>query len=215
MSNETTAPEESPFDPIEPDEQMHIDPVERNWMFVAGGVTLIFFVAVTIAGFALGIQVPTDEGRVDPNTLDSTSPWDEPGLREVVPGEEYDLVIVARRFFFEPNDVVIPKGATVNFIATAADVQHGIKLGDTNVNMMLIPGQENVVDFPCDREQQQQQQQQPRPAGICALLQPGETLDPKSIDFSSLTLEKPGGKGGGGSKKGSKKKQQQQRMLLV
>ncbi len=141
MSNETTAPEESPLDPIEPDEQMHIDPVERNWMFVAGGVTLIFFVAVTIAGFALGIQVPTDEGRVDPNTLDSTSPWDEPGLREVVPGEEYDLVIVARRFFFEPNDVVIPKGATVNFIATAADVQHGIKLGDTNVNMMLIPGQ--------------------------------------------------------------------------
>ncbi len=53
MSDQTTTSEESPFDPVEPDEHMHIDPVERNWMIVAVGVTIVFFVAVTIAGFIM------------------------------------------------------------------------------------------------------------------------------------------------------------------
>ncbi len=134
---------------VEPDEHVHVDPYERNWMRIAAFTMVVFAIAVTVAGLALGIQVPTDEGRVDPNTLASTPPWSEPGLREIVPGEEYDLYIVARRFAFQPMEVEIPQGATVNFYATSADVQHGIKLGlagaegrqASNINIMVIPGQ--------------------------------------------------------------------------
>ena len=126
---------------IEPDEHLHVDPYERNWIRISVLTMVVFAVAVTAAGLALGIQVPTDEGRVDPNTLATTPPWSEPGLREVVPGEEYDLYIVARRFAFAPNEVEIPQGAKVNFYATSGDVQHGLKLADTNVNFMIIPGQ--------------------------------------------------------------------------
>lgn len=134
---------ELPADPsdIQPDEHLHVDPYERNWMRIAVLTMVVFAVAVTAAGLALGIQVPTDEGRVDPNTLATTPPWSEPGLREVVPGEEYDLYIVARRFAFAPNDVEVPVGAKVNIYATSGDVQHGLKLADTNVNFMIIPGQ--------------------------------------------------------------------------
>lgn len=126
---------------VEPDEHLHVDPYERNWMRIAAVTMVIFAIAVTAAGLALGIQVPTDEGRVDPNTLATTPPWSEPGLREVVPGEEYDLYMVARRFAFIPLEVEIPQGARVNFYATSGDVQHGLLLEGTNVNFMIIPGQ--------------------------------------------------------------------------
>lgn len=138
MSGEQQVPA---AEPIEPDEKMHIDPYERNWMFVAVGTLVVFFIALTIAGFALGIQVPTNEARVDPNTLHLEAPWNEPGLREVVPGEEYDLYMVARRFSFNPRDVTVPAGAKVNFYVTSGDVQHGFLMENTNINMMVLPGQ--------------------------------------------------------------------------
>lgn len=128
-------------EPIQPDEHMHIDRFEKRWIWVSMAILAVFFIAVTVAGFALGIQVPTTESRVDPATLAETPPWDEPGLREVVPGEEYDLYMIGQRFFFVPNEVTIPQGATVNFFVTSSDVQHGIKIEDTNINMMVIPGQ--------------------------------------------------------------------------
>ena len=122
-------------------QRMHIDPYERNWIKILIGFLAFFVVMITIAGLALGIQVPTDEGRVNPNELDSALPWSEPGLREIVPGEEYEVYVVARRFSFDPRDITVPKGAKVTFWATSADVQHGFALEGTNVNMMVIPGQ--------------------------------------------------------------------------
>ena len=73
-------------EPIQPDEHMHIDRLERRWIWLAIVILVIFTIAVSVAGFALGIQVPTVEARVDPTTLGETPPWNEPGLREVVPG---------------------------------------------------------------------------------------------------------------------------------
>lgn len=141
MTENPDAPAAPSGEPVEPDEHMHIDSYEKNWIRIAVATLVLFFIAVLFAGLALGIQVPSDEGRVDPNTLDTTKPWSEPGLRTIVEGEEYDLYIVASRFSFDPNEVTVPKGAKVNIYATSSDVQHGFILQDTNVNMMVIPGQ--------------------------------------------------------------------------
>lgn len=138
MSDEQATPA---AEPAQSGQRMHIDRYERRWVILAVATLVIFTIAVTIAGFALGIQVPTTEGRVDPETLATTPPWSEPGLREVVPGEEYDLYMIGQRFFFVPNEVTIPVGAKLNIYATSSDVQHGIKVQDTNINMMVIPGQ--------------------------------------------------------------------------
>jgi len=123
------------------DQHIHIDPYERNWIRIAIGFLVFFVVMILVAGLALGIQVPTDEGRVDPNTLDQDSRFGNPGLREIVPGEEYEVYIVAHRFSFTPREITVPKGAKVTFWATSGDVQHGFALEGTNVNMMLVPGQ--------------------------------------------------------------------------
>ncbi|MEN8235121.1 MAG: cytochrome c oxidase subunit II [Actinomycetota bacterium] len=120
---------------------MHIDPYERNWIRIGIGFLVFFAIMITVAGFAFGIQVPTDEGRVDPQTLSETPPWSEPGLREIVPGEEYEAYVIARRFSFDPREMTVPKGAKVTFYSTSADVQHGFALEGTNVNMMVVPGQ--------------------------------------------------------------------------
>jgi cytochrome c oxidase subunit 2 len=121
--------------------QMHIDPTERAWIRTAIAVLIVFAVSVTIAGFMLGIQVPTEEQRVNPNTLQDSLPWSEPGVRTIQENSEYHVYVVAKQFFYEPNQVEVPVGAEVTFFVTSTDVQHGFKIQDTNVNFMAIPGE--------------------------------------------------------------------------
>lgn len=121
--------------------RMHIDPTEKAWMRAAAVVLVVFAVAITLAGFMLGIQVPTEEQRVNPQTVQDALPWSEPGVREIVAGEKYDVYIVAKRFLYEPNTVEVPVGAEVTFYVTSTDVQHGFKIQDTNINFMVIPGE--------------------------------------------------------------------------
>ena len=121
--------------------KLHIDPTEKAWMRAAGVVLVIFAISVTIAGFMLGIQVPTEEQRVDPKTVQESMPWAEPGVRTIVEGETYDVYIIAQRYFYLPALIEVPAGAEVTFYVTSIDVQHGFKIQDTNVNFMVIPGE--------------------------------------------------------------------------
>lgn len=116
------------------------DPYERRWMVVSLVLLIAFMVTVTVAGFALGFQVPGDESRVDPRTVADSPPWSEPGLRDLGNGE-YTAYVLSRQYLFEPNTITVPVGASVTFFVTSTDVQHGFKLQDTNVNMQVVPGQ--------------------------------------------------------------------------
>ncbi|MDF1594792.1 MAG: cytochrome c oxidase subunit II [Acidimicrobiia bacterium] len=129
---------------------LHIDPYERNWMRLTVVLLVVFATAVTIAGFALGFQVPSPEERVDPNTVAiGDGPFAEPGLREY-PDGSYDLYIVSQMFSFTPNEVTIPAGSEVTFYVTSVDVQHGFKLQNTNVNMQIVPGQVSKLTMTFD-----------------------------------------------------------------
>ncbi|MCP4359088.1 MAG: cytochrome c oxidase subunit II [Chloroflexi bacterium] len=119
---------------------MHIDPYERTWIWISIGLIVVLFIAVSVAGFALGIQVPTLEQRVDPNTVADVGNWADPGLRELAPGK-YEVYILAQTWQFIPDKITVPVGSEVTFYVTSKDVQHGFKLQDTNINMMVIPGQ--------------------------------------------------------------------------
>jgi len=123
-------------------ESMHIDPYERTWIIVSLVLLVVFAVAIGVAGFALGIQVPSPEQRVDPRTVatDPNSPWSDPGLRELAPGK-YEVYMLAQTWQFLPREITIPAGSTVTFYVTTKDVQHGFKIQDTNINMQIVPGQ--------------------------------------------------------------------------
>jgi cytochrome c oxidase subunit 2 len=123
-----------------------IDPYERIWIIVAILVLIGLFTAVTIAAFAFGIQVPTPERQVDPNTVDKHGPFSQPGLRDLG-GGKYEAYILAQAWLFNRREIRVPVGSTVTFYVTSKDVQHGFHLWNTNLNMMVIPGQVSKVTY--------------------------------------------------------------------
>lgn len=135
MSDHSTAAEPT----SEP--TIHVDQWEGLWMRISIAVIAIFIVAIIVAAVAYNIQVPGVGGRIDPNALDAPgSPFATPGLRELAPGK-YEVYIVAQAWAFNPGTITVPQGAEVTFYVTSRDIQHGFKVVDTNINLMILPGQ--------------------------------------------------------------------------
>ncbi len=121
---------------------LHVHPYEKRWIIFSIALLIVFTVAVAVAAFALGIQVPSPEQRVDPRTVavDPNSPWSNPGLREIAPGR-YEAYILAQTWQFLPREIRVPVGSRVTFYVTSKDVQHTFKIQDTNINVQVVPGQ--------------------------------------------------------------------------
>ncbi len=122
-------------------ESLHVDRYEAWWIRITLLVIVVMILAIVVSSFAYGIQLPGVAGRIDPNTLDEPgSPFAEPGLRELAPGK-YEAYMVAQAWAFTPGLITVPAGSEVTFYATSRDIQHGLKIVDTNVNFMVLPGQ--------------------------------------------------------------------------
>ncbi|MGL4650385.1 MAG: cytochrome c oxidase subunit II [Caldilineaceae bacterium] len=120
---------------------LHVDYWEGLWIRISLVVVVIFVIAITVAAVVGNIQVPGVGGRIDPNALDAPgSPFASPEVRELAPGR-YEVYVVAQAWSFSPNPIVIPEDANVTFYVTSRDIQHGFKVVNTNINMMVLPGQ--------------------------------------------------------------------------
>jgi len=124
---------------------LHVDRYEAIWIRISVLMLVIFAVAIIFSGFAWGIQLPGAYQRIDPATLnDPGSPFANPGLRELAPGK-YEAYMTAQVWSFTPAEVRIPVNSEVTFYVTARDVQHGFKIMETNINMMVLPGQVSTL----------------------------------------------------------------------
>lgn len=129
---------------------MHIHRYERIWLTLGAMILFAFFVILGVYGFIGGFTPPSHMETVDAQTVRTTPPFDKPGLYKV--GEnEYEAVMLGYSFGFMPNELQVPKGATVHFIVTTPDVVHGMFIPNTNVNMMLIPGHVNRYTHTFDK----------------------------------------------------------------
>ena len=63
----------------------------------------------------------------------------------------YEVHYVARMWKFEPEDVTVPAGSTVDIYLSAADVTHGLILLGTNLNLMAVPGVVNYARVKFDK----------------------------------------------------------------
>jgi cytochrome c oxidase subunit II len=113
---------------------------EIAWILPSVAIPISFMVAIVLTAFAVGITVPGDAGRINIRQIDTTAPFDTPGVRELAPGR-YEAVIIASTFAFTPKDIEVPVGAEVTFIVTSRDVIHGFKIDNVPVNVMVLPGQ--------------------------------------------------------------------------
>jgi cytochrome c oxidase subunit II len=113
---------------------------EIAWILPSIAIPAAMLVAIALTAFAMGVRVPSAAGRVDPKTLTQTAPFDQPGLRELAPGR-YEAVLIAQTFLFEPKEIRVPQGAEVTFVISSKDVIHGLKIENTPINVMVVPGQ--------------------------------------------------------------------------
>jgi cytochrome c oxidase subunit 2 len=128
---------------------MGTDPYERNWMRFSVVLLIAFFATISVAGFAMGIQVSGGDAEVDPRVVTDSGPWADPGIREIADGE-YEAWVIAQTWAFVPREITIPVGAKVKIHVTSPDLQHGFKITDTNVNMQIVPGQVSTMSYTFD-----------------------------------------------------------------
>lgn len=96
-------------------------------------------VVVGYQTFAMGMGPPSHMETIDPQRVEETAPFDNPGIKQV--GEnEYEVVMVLQSFGFNPNKIEIPVGSEVHFTMTTKDVSHGFQVTGTNINVMVLPG---------------------------------------------------------------------------
>lgn len=130
---------------------MKMESYEKLFLGLAVVVLAVFMGAIFWSVAAQGIVLPQPVQQVDPNTVASSPPFDQPGVSPV-PGEEntYQVVMTAKMWAFNPAKVEVPAGAKVRFVVTPVDVIHGFKIMRVPVNVMLIPGQVSVVEHTFD-----------------------------------------------------------------
>ncbi len=118
---------------------MHIHRYERAWAYFSIGLLIIFFFAVLTAALAAGVQLPSPQGNVDPADLAATD-FAEPGLRQLGP-QQYEVYMIGQLWSWQPSEITIPQGSKLTLYLTSRDVQHGFKVIDTTINLMVVPGQ--------------------------------------------------------------------------
>jgi cytochrome c oxidase subunit II len=113
--------------------------LELAWILPSVAIPVALLVAIVVTGFGMHITVPGDEGTINSAEIDTTPPFDEPGVSEMEDGT-YQVVMIASTFLFTPSEVELPAGAEVEFVITSRDVLHGFHIEGTNVNLTVIPG---------------------------------------------------------------------------
>src|SRR5580765_5902954 len=85
-----------------------------------------------------------------PTCLNDIKPFQKGELITHSP-THYELHYVARMWKFEPEDVMVPAGSTIDMYVSTLDVTHGLILLGTNLNLMVVPGVVNYARVHFDR----------------------------------------------------------------
>ena len=115
-------------------------PYERLWIRLSVIMLIVFGIAIALSSLTFGIEIPGATRRAVATGLPADATPEQSWIRELAPGR-YEVNMIARMWGFDPNEIRIPKGSTVTFYLHSQDVLHGIKIQDTTVSMMVIPGQ--------------------------------------------------------------------------
>ena len=110
--------------------------IEKRIIAAAGlfVIALTGVIALTVKMFGIGL----------PTCLTDVRPFAEAKVVEQGAGR-YEIHYVARMWKFEPADVTVVPGSTVDVYLSTADVTHGFQIVGTNVNLMAVPGAVNFA----------------------------------------------------------------------
>ena len=104
---------------------------EQRAIMVAGSLMGVFLFALLYSAFSRKIDVP------------SCTPFNtrfEKSQVKKVDDNRYEIYVVAHMWTYDPGDISIPAGSTVDFYLTSTDVVHGFEITRKDINLMAVPG---------------------------------------------------------------------------
>ena len=130
---------------------MHVDPLEKKWMYVVAFITVVMVGSMTYAAIKMNLHPPSNVEAIDPKTLHLSGEFTEDNLG-VTTNEDGSITVrmVAARYSFYPQMIEVPVDTPVTFRITSPDVLHGVHVPFTNMSTMVVPGyvSEVTTSFP-------------------------------------------------------------------
>jgi cytochrome c oxidase subunit 2 len=128
---------------------MKVHTYERTFLAVGALLLVACLGALLYASTSHNMHLPGHVGAIDPARVRETAPFDQPGVQQTGP-DAYTVVVIGSAWSFTPDEIRVPAGAAVTFVATSTDIIHGFYVAKTRVNVMLIPGQISRVTHTFD-----------------------------------------------------------------
>ena len=101
---------------------MHIDPLEKKWMYVIGIMTLVMVGSMTYAAVVMNMHPPSNVETIDPKTLHLSGEFTEDNLGVTEnPDGTLTVRMVAARYSFYPQMVEVPVDTRVTFRITSPE----------------------------------------------------------------------------------------------
>ena len=116
--------------------------LERRLVIVSTAFVMILFGLAALAVNLFHVGLPT--------CLTDIKPFQKGELITHSPSH-YELHYVARMWEFEPKEVTVPAGSTIDIYVSTPDVTHGLILLGTNLNLMAVPGVVNYARIKLDQ----------------------------------------------------------------
>ena len=108
-----------------------LDKFEKRIIGITGIVVMLFIFSILYA---------KNSRRVDlPECLPYSKAYEVPKVVKLN-SNLYQVFVVAQMWQFQPAQIYIPVGSTVDFYLTSKDVVHGFNIYEKNVNMMAVYG---------------------------------------------------------------------------
>jgi len=130
---------------------MHIDPLEKKWLYVVFGMVGLFLGAIFLSALISGIHPPSNVETIDSARLHLSKEFAEDNLGvKIQPDGTIRVTMVAGRYGFFPRHITLPADTPITFRWASIDVLHGVHMPMTNMSTMVVPGYvaEVSTEFP-------------------------------------------------------------------
>lgn len=120
---------------------MHVDPLEKRWLYVVGGIVAFTIGVQVYYAAAKNIHPPSNVQTIDSAKLPFSKEFAENnlGVHKNTDGS-LDVTMVAARYGFYPQEIEVPIDTPVRLRIASLDVLHGLLVPYSNLNLMVVPG---------------------------------------------------------------------------
>jgi cytochrome c oxidase subunit 2 len=121
---------------------MILDKSEKIVLYITLGMTGLFVFSLLYAKNKFNSDVP--------ECLPYDKAYEQPKVNQL-DEKTYQVFAVASMWQFEPAEIQIPAGSTVDFYLVSKDVVHGFHIYEKNVNLMAVFGGLNKTTVTFDK----------------------------------------------------------------